>query len=110
MSSFDGRYAFIADWYDPNAALTRKYQLFYYPNDSTVEMVSNILSFNIFYSFLSTLAFVTTKYILFVMLQSKFVVGLSANYFWQFPRGGGGGGDILAMNDLYGKTDKGSCS
>ena len=43
MSSFDGRYAFIADWYDPNAALTRKYQLFYYPNDSTVEMVSNYL-------------------------------------------------------------------
>ena len=40
MSSFDGRYAFIADWYDPNAALTRKYQLFYYPSDSTVEMVS----------------------------------------------------------------------
>jgi hypothetical protein len=39
MSSFDGRYAFIADWYDPNAALTRKYQLFYYPSDSTVEMV-----------------------------------------------------------------------
>ncbi|XP_028407372.1 nucleoside diphosphate kinase 7-like [Dendronephthya gigantea] len=38
MSSFDGRYAFIADWYDPNAALTRKYQLFYYPSDTTVEM------------------------------------------------------------------------
>ena len=44
MSSFDGRYAFIADWYDPNAALTRKYQLFYYPSDSTVEMVGSILS------------------------------------------------------------------
>jgi hypothetical protein len=44
MSSFDGRYAFIADWYDPNAALTRKYQLFYYPSDSTVEMVGSILN------------------------------------------------------------------
>lgn len=38
MASFDERYAFIADWYDPNAALTRKYQFLYYPKDSTVEM------------------------------------------------------------------------
>ena len=39
MASFDERYAFIADWYDPNAALMRKYQLLYYSKDSTVEMV-----------------------------------------------------------------------
>lgn len=38
MASFDERYAFIADWYDPNAALMRKYQLLYYAKDSTVEM------------------------------------------------------------------------
>ena len=32
------RYAFLAEWYDPNAALIRKYQLLYYPKDSSCEM------------------------------------------------------------------------
>ncbi|XP_061538816.1 nucleoside diphosphate kinase 7 isoform X4 [Phycodurus eques] len=32
------RFAFLADWYDPTAALLRRYQLFYYPHDSSVEM------------------------------------------------------------------------
>uniref|UniRef100_A0A3Q3DZH2 Nucleoside diphosphate kinase homolog 7 n=1 Tax=Hippocampus comes TaxID=109280 RepID=A0A3Q3DZH2_HIPCM len=32
------RFAFLADWYDPMAALVRRYQLFYYPHDHTVEM------------------------------------------------------------------------
>ncbi|KAF7654905.1 hypothetical protein LDENG_00063710 [Lucifuga dentata] len=32
------RYAFLAEWYDPTAALLRRYQLFYYPNDGSVEM------------------------------------------------------------------------
>lgn len=32
------RFAFLAEWYDPTAALLRRYQLFYYPKDSSVEM------------------------------------------------------------------------
>lgn len=38
MAASDERYAFLAEWYDPRAALMRKYQLLYYPNDSSVEM------------------------------------------------------------------------
>ena len=34
----DERYAFIAEWYDPNASLIRRYQLLFYPGDSSVEM------------------------------------------------------------------------
>ncbi|RMX48630.1 hypothetical protein pdam_00007997 [Pocillopora damicornis] len=34
----DERYAFLAEWYDPRASLIRKYQLLYYPSDSSVEM------------------------------------------------------------------------
>ncbi|XP_072021755.1 nucleoside diphosphate kinase homolog 7-like [Amphiura filiformis] len=34
----DTRYAFQAEWYDPNAAIIRKYQFLFYPNDSTAEM------------------------------------------------------------------------
>ncbi|MED6265091.1 Nucleoside diphosphate kinase 7, partial [Characodon lateralis] len=32
------RYAFLTEWYDPTAALLRRYQLFYYPKDGSVEM------------------------------------------------------------------------
>ncbi|XP_061894532.1 nucleoside diphosphate kinase 7 [Entelurus aequoreus] len=32
------RFAFLAEWYDPTACLLRRYQLFYYPNDNSVEM------------------------------------------------------------------------
>lgn len=32
------RYAFTAEWYDPNASFNRQYQLLFYPSDSTVEM------------------------------------------------------------------------
>uniref|UniRef100_A0A7N6A129 Nucleoside diphosphate kinase homolog 7 n=1 Tax=Anabas testudineus TaxID=64144 RepID=A0A7N6A129_ANATE len=34
----EDRYAFLAEWYDPTAALLRRYQLFYYPKDGSVEM------------------------------------------------------------------------
>ncbi|KAM9848717.1 nucleoside diphosphate kinase homolog 7 [Aulostomus maculatus] len=34
----DDRYAFLAEWYDPIAALLRRFQLFYYPKDNAVEM------------------------------------------------------------------------
>ena len=34
----DERYAFIAEWYDPNAALIRRYQLLFYVADNAVEM------------------------------------------------------------------------
>lgn len=33
------RFAFLAEWYDPSAALLRRYQLLYYPKDGSVEMV-----------------------------------------------------------------------
>ncbi|XP_062853323.1 nucleoside diphosphate kinase 7 isoform X2 [Trichomycterus rosablanca] len=32
------RFAFVAEWYDPSAALLRCYQLLYYPKDGAVEM------------------------------------------------------------------------
>ncbi|XP_065096615.1 nucleoside diphosphate kinase homolog 7 isoform X3 [Paramisgurnus dabryanus] len=32
------RFAFLAEWYDPSAALLRRYQLLYYPKDGSVEM------------------------------------------------------------------------
>ncbi|XP_065056244.1 nucleoside diphosphate kinase homolog 7-like [Rhopilema esculentum] len=38
MANYDERYAFIAEWYDPNAALVRRYQLLFYPKDQTLEM------------------------------------------------------------------------
>ncbi|XP_069617787.1 nucleoside diphosphate kinase homolog 7 [Ranitomeya imitator] len=36
--SEEDRYVFAAEWYDPNAALQRRYQLLYYPKDGSVEM------------------------------------------------------------------------
>ncbi len=39
MASQDERYAFVAEWYDPNASLIRRYQLLFYPADNTVEMI-----------------------------------------------------------------------
>ncbi|KAI1242288.1 hypothetical protein IHE44_0005807 [Lamprotornis superbus] len=38
VTSQDERYAFIAEWYDPNASLFRRYELLYYPKDSSIEM------------------------------------------------------------------------
>ncbi|CAL1593270.1 unnamed protein product [Knipowitschia caucasica] len=34
----EDRFAFLAEWYDPVAGLLRKYQLFFYSSDSSVEM------------------------------------------------------------------------
>ncbi|XP_020774500.1 nucleoside diphosphate kinase 7 isoform X2 [Boleophthalmus pectinirostris] len=34
----EDRFAFLAEWYDPTAGLLRKYQLFFYPRDNSVEM------------------------------------------------------------------------
>uniref|UniRef100_A0A6I8S5A1 Nucleoside diphosphate kinase homolog 7 n=1 Tax=Xenopus tropicalis TaxID=8364 RepID=A0A6I8S5A1_XENTR len=36
--SEEDRFAFIAEWYDPNAAIQRRYQLNYYTKDGSVEM------------------------------------------------------------------------
>ncbi|XP_040449983.1 nucleoside diphosphate kinase 7 isoform X3 [Falco naumanni] len=36
--SQDDRFAFTAEWYDPNASLFRRYELLYYPKDGSVEM------------------------------------------------------------------------
>ncbi|XP_015249939.1 PREDICTED: nucleoside diphosphate kinase 7 [Cyprinodon variegatus] len=34
----EDRYAFLTEWCDPTAALVRRYHLFYYPKDGSVEM------------------------------------------------------------------------
>lgn len=34
----DERYSFIAEWYDPQAALIRRYQFLFYPKDNSIEM------------------------------------------------------------------------
>ncbi|XP_061593588.1 nucleoside diphosphate kinase 7 [Cololabis saira] len=34
----DDRFVFLVEWFDPFADLLRRYQLFFYPNDSSVEM------------------------------------------------------------------------
>ena len=34
------RFVFIAEWYDPNASLFRRYELLFYPGDGSVEMVN----------------------------------------------------------------------
>lgn len=36
------RFAFIAEWLDPNTGVLWKYQLFYYPQTSEIEMVSGL--------------------------------------------------------------------
>uniref|UniRef100_G1KKD0 Nucleoside diphosphate kinase homolog 7 n=1 Tax=Anolis carolinensis TaxID=28377 RepID=G1KKD0_ANOCA len=36
--SQDERFAFVAEWYDSNASLFRRYELLYYPKDGSVEM------------------------------------------------------------------------
>lgn len=38
MSTHDEQYSFIAEWYDPHAAIIRKYQLSFYPHDNTLGM------------------------------------------------------------------------
>ncbi|NXL83919.1 NDK7 kinase, partial [Alectura lathami] len=38
LQSQDDRFAFTAEWYDPNASLFRRYELLYYPKDGSVEM------------------------------------------------------------------------
>jgi nucleoside-diphosphate kinase len=38
------RYVFNVEWYDSAAALIRYYNFFYYPSDSTMEMVKILLT------------------------------------------------------------------
>ncbi|NXI86657.1 NDK7 kinase, partial [Rhipidura dahli] len=38
FQSQEERFAFIAEWYDPSASLFRRYELLYYPKDSSIEM------------------------------------------------------------------------
>ena len=42
----DDRFIFLAEWYDDQASLIRKYNLTYYPSDHTIDMVSRPLSAN----------------------------------------------------------------
>ncbi|KAL1023393.1 hypothetical protein UPYG_G00040260 [Umbra pygmaea] len=37
-TSSEERFAFLVEWYDPSAALLRRYQLLFYPKDGSVEM------------------------------------------------------------------------
>lgn len=41
----EDRYAFLAEWFDPTAALMRRYQLFFYPKDGSMEMVKKKSSY-----------------------------------------------------------------
>lgn len=34
----DDRYCFLADWFDPQAAISRRFQVLYYPSDNSVEL------------------------------------------------------------------------
>ncbi|XP_032319676.1 nucleoside diphosphate kinase 7 isoform X5 [Camelus ferus] len=38
MQTHSERFVFIAEWYDPNASLFRRYELLFYPEDGSVEM------------------------------------------------------------------------
>ena len=40
MDDTKTRYCFLVEWFDTHAQLTLHYQLFFYPSDKTVEMVS----------------------------------------------------------------------
>lgn len=58
FTSQEERFAFLTEWYDPSAALLRRYQLLYYPKDGSVEMVSiptpcvpTLFFFFLFFSF-----------------------------------------------------------
>ncbi|CAF5207224.1 unnamed protein product, partial [Rotaria magnacalcarata] len=36
--STDERYCFTGEWYDPQASMTRTYQVLFYPSDNSIEM------------------------------------------------------------------------
>ncbi|KAB1260467.1 Nucleoside diphosphate kinase 7, partial [Camelus dromedarius] len=38
LQTHSERFVFIAEWYDPNASLFRRYELLFYPEDGSVEM------------------------------------------------------------------------
>lgn len=40
LQNHSERFVFIAEWYDPNASLFRRYELLFYPGDGSVEMVN----------------------------------------------------------------------
>lgn len=42
FSKAEDRFCFLADWYDAQAAINKRFQLLYYPADNSVEMVSEI--------------------------------------------------------------------
>eukprot|EP01084_Bolivina_argentea_P239465 402504_1 len=39
QAASDNRFGFVANYWDPQASLTKQFNLFYFPNDGTVEMV-----------------------------------------------------------------------
>lgn len=38
MANTEERYAFVAEWYDPNASIMRKFQVLFYAGDQSIEM------------------------------------------------------------------------
>lgn len=42
LQNHSERFVFITEWYDPNASLYRRYELLYYPEDGSVEMVNEL--------------------------------------------------------------------
>ena len=46
----DDRFVFLAEWYDDQASLIRKYNLTYYPSDHTIDMVPATIASNSQYS------------------------------------------------------------
>ena len=40
LQNHSERFVFIAEWFDPNASLFRRYELLFYPGDGSVEMVN----------------------------------------------------------------------
>jgi hypothetical protein len=39
----EDRYSFLVEWYDTAAAIYRQYNLLYYPQEKSYEMVNNTL-------------------------------------------------------------------
>ena len=50
LQASEERFCFLVEWYDPQAALIRRYNFMFYPRDNTIEMVNLVLHINIPYN------------------------------------------------------------
>lgn len=74
FSSQEDRFAFLTEWYDPSAALLRRYQLLYYPKDGSVEMVRTPFLFQVAFFSRTHPCLATTLHQLFFMLHNYFIL------------------------------------